>query len=95
MPIQNVDVSIPASGTPGQGGIATLGSTGQKFDSVNIRFTTRGTYNDFMTLLKSLEASLRVVDLISLRLAPETAGIGAGTEPTYTYEVALRTYWLK
>jgi Tfp pilus assembly protein PilO len=96
MPIENVDVSTPASSASNQTGIATIGGNGQKYDSVTIRFSTRGTYTDFMAFLKQLEASLRVVDLVSLSLIPDASADNLSTgEPGYSYEMTLRTYWLK
>lgn len=96
MPIENVDVSTPASSGSGEtpAGIATLGASGQKYDSVTIRFATQGTYTDFLALLKDLEMSLRVVDLIQLGLAPQGPDDRTGQE-MYSYELTLRTYWLK
>jgi Tfp pilus assembly protein PilO len=95
MPIENVDVSTPAStGSTDNGGIATIGASGQKYDSVTIRFATRGTYTDFLALLNDLEMSLRVVDLVQLSLTPTGPDERTG-ELTYSYELTLRTYWLK
>lgn len=95
MPIENVDVSTPASSASNQTGIATIGSNGQKYDSVTLRFTTRGTYTDFLMLMKDLEAALRVVDLVSLSLSPDPLANSATGEPGFSYEMTLRTYWLK
>jgi len=93
MPIENVDVSTPASTVAGDNGTATIGASGQKYDSVTIRFSTRGTYTDFMSFMKDLEQALRVVDLVQLSLKPNLTGpAGQGQ---YGYDVTLRTYWLK
>src|SRR6476619_2304458 len=64
----HVDVSTPASTASGDTGVATIGASGQKYDSVTIRFSTRGTYTDFLALMKDLEQALRVVDLVQLNL---------------------------
>jgi Tfp pilus assembly protein PilO len=95
MPIENVDVSTPASSGSGvTAGIASIGASGQKYDSVTIRFATRGAYTDFQALLKDLEMQLRVVDLVQLSISPQDAGDRTGQQ-IYSYEVMLRTYWLK
>ena len=99
MGLENVDVSTPASaGTP-SGGIAIGGSSGQKYDSVTLGFSTRGTYQNFIQFLGGLEQSLRIVDLVSLALQPDGSGAvqqGGGTSlPTYHNDVVLRTYWLR
>jgi Tfp pilus assembly protein PilO len=93
MPIENVDVSTPASTGNLGGGPATIGATGQKYDSVTIQFSTRGTYDQFLALLRDLEQALRVVDLVELDLSPENAQ--GATELRYSYNITLRTYWLK
>jgi hypothetical protein len=93
MPIQNVDVSTPASGGGNDTtGLATIGASGQKYDSVTIHFNTSGTYQNFQTLMEELEHSLRIVDLVGLNLGPDTSNAAPGM---YTYDVTLRTYWLK
>ena len=96
MPIENVDVSTPASSGSSDtaAGIATIGASGQKYDSVTIRFSTRGSYTDFLKLLKDLEMSLRVVDLVQMGISPQGPDERTG-QPTYSYELMLRTYWLK
>jgi len=92
MPIQNVDVSTPASTVGDTTGTATIGASGQKYDSVTIHFATQGTYANFMSLLTDLQQSLRVVDLVSLNLTASSNTAAAGQ---YGYDVTLRTYWLK
>jgi Tfp pilus assembly protein PilO len=90
MPMENVDVSTPAS-SGGDTGIATIGSSGQKYDSVTIHFSTRGSYTNFLSLMKDLEQSLRIVDLVSLNLTPSQQSANG----EYSYDLTLRTYWLK
>jgi Tfp pilus assembly protein PilO len=93
MPVENVDVSTPASSVS-DSGVATIGASGQKYDSVTIRFSTRGTYTDFIAFMKDLESALRVVDLVRLNLAPYN-GVSAQGAQQYSYDITLRTYWLK
>lgn len=90
MPVENVDVSTPASAVASNNGVATIGASGQKYDSVTIHFSTKGTYTDFLALLTDLEQALRVVDLVELKLQP-----GQGGSSVYAYDLTLRTYWLK
>lgn len=92
MPIANVDVSTPASTVAGDSGVATIGASSQKYDSVTIRFSTNGSYTDFQSFMKDLQQALRVVDLVSLNLTSGGQGAGPGQ---YGYDVTLRTYWLK
>ncbi len=93
MPIENVDVSAPATSVSAATGVSTIGASGQKYDSVTIRFATRGTYDNFLAFMKDLEQSLRVVDLVQLSLSGQpNDGVG---QSLYAYEMTLRTYWLK
>ena len=43
--------------------------------------------------MSDLETSLRIIDLIDLKVSTG-AEVGGG-EPLYSFEVTLRTYWLK
>ena len=93
MTLQNVAVSSTAAGQDQTAG-GSVGSSKQKYDSLTLKFTTQGSYETFRQFLADLDASLRIVDLISLSIAR------AGVSPTgggqlYTYDITLRTYWLK
>ena len=69
------------------------------YDSLTMRFSTNGTYPNFVSFMESLETSLRIVDLVSLSL--EATGLsqpsvgGNPEEPVYRFSITLRTYWLK
>lgn len=93
MALQNVVVSNPASEPSNPGAISTIGAGTQRFDSLTLKFTTHGSYEDFISFLQDIEASLRIVDLVSLSLAGE--GILNAGNPTYRYDITIRTYWLK
>lgn len=104
--LQNVDVSSSeAENAKKQTAIGAIGTANQKYDSLTLTFTTRGTYENFIPFITDLESSLRIVDLASLSMAAENRGDssgrgGAGTQgasgdPAYTYRITLRTYWLK
>jgi Tfp pilus assembly protein PilO len=100
MALENVDVSTPSSvssanATP----ITAIGRSGQKYDSLTMKFSTTGTYTNFLQFVTDLETSLRVVDLVSLSISPNTSASvqkgSAAPDPVYTYDITLRTYWLK
>lgn len=91
MALQNVAVSAAQSSQGQSTAVGTVGSAKQKYDSLTLKFTTQGSYNTFREFLSDLESSLRIVDLVSLTLARSSDG-GAGT---YSYDITLRTYWLK
>lgn len=98
MAVQNVVVSTPSSAQNTQGAASTISASKQKYDSLTLKFTTSATYETFQRFLTDLEQSLRIVDLVSLKIAaggaPTTAG-GAVPSDLYTFDIVLRTYWLK
>lgn len=113
--LQNVDVSsVQKQTVKSQTALGAIGASNQKYDSLTLTFSTVATYSDFVTFLTSLESSLRIVDLVSLTIAPAggnaavvrsatnpfpTAAVtpvsSRSSEPFYTYNMTLRTYWLK
>lgn len=97
MAIQNVVISDQSSKEATSGVISPTGGAKQKYDSLTLKFATSGTYQNFVSFLQELEASLRVVDLVSLGLELETASTRGGkpSDPTYRYNITIRTYWLK
>jgi len=96
--LQNVDVSSSESKNTKAQTVGAIGTSNQKYDSLTLSFGTRATYKTFVDFLRDLESSLRIVDLVSLSIAPETAATptkGQSSEPQYSYKITLRTYWLK
>ena len=99
MALQNVTISDPASKSADQTVIGSIGAAKQKYDSLTLKFTTHGTYANFIAFMESLESSLRIVDLVALSLSPETqSGDSSGAkapEASYKYDITVRTYWLR
>lgn len=98
MAVQNVVVSNTQVAQGAQTAIGAVSSSKQKYDSLTIKFTTQGTYDQFRTFLQDLGQSLRIVDLTSLtvtRTTDSTTAIGGGSTPIFSYDVSLKTYWLK
>jgi Tfp pilus assembly protein PilO len=94
--LENVDVSTPASAAVSKTAVGSVGANGQKYDSLTIKFSTHGTYPNFLNFLRDLEASLRVVDLVALSISQGSGSATTiGNEPIYTFNITLRTYWLK
>jgi len=101
--LQNVDVSTADSQTPAGGAaIGAIAGANQNYSSLTLTFGTAGSYDSFVKFLTNLESSLRVVDLVSLTIASGastnqgTIGhTGTAAQPSYTYNIILRTYWLK
>ena len=91
MTMQDVNVSTPASDESSQNVISASAIGAAKFDSVTIDFSTSGSYETFQKFLQAIQTSLRIVDLVSLKVTPsQDNSTGA-----YRYDVSLRTYWLR
>lgn len=86
--LQNISVSSPTESREGAVNI-TIGAEMATFDSLTMSFQTTGTYDRFITFLSELEESLRIVDIEKLNIN----AVGNGNN--YTYDITLRTYWLK
>ena len=93
--LANVTIQNPNDETSAaQKKIGVVGGTSQAYDSLTLRFTVRGTYQNFTRFLEDLESSLRIVDIEQLSITPE-ANVAKGAEPQYRFDIGLRTYWLK
>lgn len=63
---------------------------------VNFSFSVTLTYSDFLEFLARIEHSTRIFDVDSITFSAQTnAGNLQSQEPIYTFNVSLRTYWLK
>jgi|SRR3989338_2211634 len=94
MALQNVVVSAPQEAEAAQTAVGAVGASRQKYDSLTMKFTTQGTYPQFLQFVLDMEQSLRLVELVSLKISSGAVG-GSGSEPLYVYDVTIRTYWLK
>ena len=92
MAVQNVVISGPSSDA-NTSAVGTIGAVRQKVDSLTLKFSTAATYPQFAQFLGALESSLRLVDIVSLNLVPESSPLGG--EPLYRFDITVRTYWLK
>ena len=98
MALQDVAISTP-NAAPQTGAVGAISAGGSKYQSTTMSFSTHGTYEQFKSFLRDMEASLRIVDLVSLTLSPsiDTSGQVAapGAKPSYSYAMTFRTYWLR
>ncbi len=92
MALENVDVSTPNTSTSQSGTVGAVGPDSQKYASLTLHFATYGSYDEFRSFLTALEQSLRIVDLQTLTITPQTASGGVAQ---YRYDMTLETYWLK
>lgn len=65
-----------------------IGADNKPYGSLAVAFTVNTTYDVLTEFLKDLEQSLRIADVSILSFQ---AGVGS----VNTYEISLRTYWLK
>lgn len=88
--LQNVVISRP--NTADEGRVGVIGPSQNTFESLTFQFSTTGTYARFKEFLTDLEDSLRIVDVTNLSIAAAAPSLG---EPTYSFSITLRTYWLQ
>ncbi|HWO07309.1 MAG TPA: type 4a pilus biogenesis protein PilO [Candidatus Paceibacterota bacterium] len=88
--LQNVVISRPNTSTEGRSNV--IGPTQRNYESLTLQFSTTGTYEQFKTFLIDLEDSLRIVDVVDLSIDPLST---QGGDLTYSFDIILRTYWLK
>ncbi len=79
-------VSETAAGSIG-GGASAVGS-------VQISFSIAATYDDFLSFLRDLEHSLRLIDVESIKFNTQAA-TASKTGDVNTYTLTIRTYWLR
>lgn len=81
MVLKNIDVSsAPAA--------AATSPNLELYDSLILRFSVHGNYNELIAFLDSLGKSLRITDVNDLTFSVSPTG-------EQDYEIDLKTYWLK
>lgn len=61
----------------------------EPYYSIDLSFNVTSSYANFISFIKALEKSLRIVDIVGISFEP------AETGDIYDFRVTLRTYWLK
>jgi Tfp pilus assembly protein PilO len=72
-----------------------IGKKQSSYESMSLQFVSEGTYRNFTSLVKDVESSLRIVDLVALQILPSSSVASQKGEPVYRFTITLRTYWLK
>ncbi len=67
---------------------ATITGGEDKYGTIPMGFSVTADYETFLRFLEDLESSLRIVDVTSIGLRP-------GANDIYSFDVSLKTYWLK
>lgn len=79
------------------GSAAETGYDSTRLGTINFSFAVTLTYADFIEFLQRIEHSTRILDVESISFSapanqPENL---SGSEPIYTFNIVLKTYWLK
>ena len=80
-----------------QGGDAAQASS-KDYGVFDLEFFTTGTYNNFINFTKDLESNLRIIDIDSVSISPNTdisVVNKKNSSDTYNYDFKIKTYWLK
>jgi len=91
--LKNVTASAKSAPTQNSG-IASAGITSgthiaiPTLDTVSVSFGVSAPYQQFISLMQDLEASLRIMDVTHLSVSANDTG-------TYDFSVQLNTYWLR
>ncbi len=88
--LETVAAPSPASNSVSEGG-AEEGV----YATLSLSLAARGSYEDFILFLRDIEQSLRLIDVVSFDLSRDEEAVGAGRNLQHTYQVAMRTYWLR
>ena len=86
--INNIDISKDASEASDRTNVSSSVDRTTDVGTITLGFTITATYEVFMTFMKDLEETLRIVDIRSLNIKQ---GQGSFTN----YEVVIDTYWLR
>lgn len=86
--IQNIDVSKDADISQKNTNVSTSVDRTTDIGTIRLGFTVNSSYETFISFMKDLEETLRVVDVRSLN-------IRQGQGNLLTYQVVIETYWLR
>lgn len=93
--VQNVEAEAITKKEDTQSATLVGGSADEPYQSLTLQFEVVSTYSDFLSLMRDLESSLRVVEIESLSLKQYGTPPSTQNEPLYTFSVVMRTFWLK
>lgn len=67
----------------------TIGANNTPYGTLTLSFSTTAPYQTFLSFIRDLEDSLRIIDVTSVEFASSDTG------DLYDYKVSVKTYWLK
>ena len=66
------------------------------YNTINLEFSTQGTYDKFINFIKDLENNLRIVDIFSIQFATDSSlSVNPKLQEAYKFSFKIKTYWLK
>lgn len=86
--IRNVRLDDSKAKAGAKDSIATITAGEARYGTIPMGFSVNADYDTFVKFLQDLEGSLRLVDVVNISLKPSATGL-------YSYDVSLKTYWLK
>ena len=89
MVLQNVKVNNATSTTAATPTTANAPATNPNIGTLSIEFSVQGSYAGFTSFVKTIERSLRIIDIQKV-VFTSTNG-----KSSYQYTVDINTYWLK
>lgn len=90
MVLQNVKIEDPSNAASSSAVPRPGTATNSDIGNLNINFSVAGPYSSFTSFIKTIEKSLRIIDVQKVTFSPIDA-----KSPNYQYSVSVRTYWLK
>lgn len=88
MSLKDVKVETSEDDSKNSGTKTTLKADDTRLGVMLLSFSVTGTYDAYKKFLADLASSLRLIDLSTTSFATDDKGV-------YTYNVSLKTYWLK
>src|SRR3989344_2618120 len=97
--LKNVEHTAPARDIPTDGRIVLtreqLAAQKKAYGVFELSFSTEGSYGSFVGFLQSLEKSLRIIDIESIRFSSAELPGSSQPKDVYKYDFKVKTYWLK
>jgi Tfp pilus assembly protein PilO len=84
--LQGLSTSAGAN-TAGSAGNSGTNPSSDTVNPVSISFSFSSSYANFLSFMKDIESSLRILDISSMSVTANPTG-------TYNYSMQLQTYWL-
>ena len=89
MVLQNVKIDDPTN-SQGSGSSGRPGATSSDLGTLTINFSLAGPYDSFTSFIKTIERSLRMLEITNISFA-----VSDPKSQNYQYTVSVKTYWLK